>query len=112
MQPTGDGDGATLLADGTGLVERPGRLIWEKGKPVFVFIMQEGGSRLQSMELLPNQLLEALEQEAERGISEFVISARVTRYKGRTTCYSGKSSITLTTETYRRKTGTLGGLAK
>ena len=82
IQPAEDGDRATLLADGTGLVERPGRLIWEKGKPVFVFIMQEGGSRLQSMELLPNQLLEALEQEAERGISEFVISARVTRYKG------------------------------
>jgi hypothetical protein len=72
-----------LLVDGTVLVERPGRLVRDTGRPMFVFLGEGTQPQLQTMELLPNQLLEAMEHEAERGYSEFIISARVTAYRGK-----------------------------
>jgi len=81
-QPAGRNEEAPLL-DGTTLVERPGRLVFEGGKPLFVFADERTAPRLRAMELLPNQLLEAMEQEAGSSGPEFVISARVTRYKSR-----------------------------
>ena len=73
-------DGLPLLVDGTLLVERPGRLMHEGGKPMFSFIDEGAGVKLRSMEILPNQLLEAMERELQLGTTQFVISAEVTRY--------------------------------
>lgn len=75
-------DDSGLLPEGTILVERPGRLVSDGGRPMFVFLTSATGGRPQSMELLPCQLLEALERESARG-SEFTVSGEVTRYRGR-----------------------------
>jgi len=75
-------DDSSLLPEGTILVERPGRLVSDGGRPMFVFLTSATGGRPQSMELLPCQLLEALERESARG-SEFTVSGEVTRYRGR-----------------------------
>jgi hypothetical protein len=82
-QPAGAAEGPGLLADGATLVERPGRMVVEDGKPRFVFYAGADEPKLHTMDILPNQLLEALEREVQRGSSEFVISAEVTRYQGR-----------------------------
>lgn len=79
-----DGQGAAvLLPDGTMLVERPGRLVWENERPNFVFYSDAGVSKLQTMEILPNGFREALERQAQFGNTEFVISGQVTRYRNR-----------------------------
>lgn len=76
--------GTQLLAEGTMLVERPGRLVRDEGKPMFVFHSSEAGPALRQMELLPNGFLEALEGEADRlENAEFVISGEVTCYRER-----------------------------
>jgi hypothetical protein len=72
----------SLLADGSFLVERPGRLVVEDGVPRFRFIAEEGVVELRDMELVPNQLLELMEREARRGAVEFIVSGEVTRYRG------------------------------
>ncbi|MGD8451094.1 MAG: hypothetical protein PVJ57_04695 [Phycisphaerae bacterium] len=78
------GSGGQLLAEGTMLVERPGRFVVQDGKPTFIFHSIEAGPALRQMELLPNGFLEALEGEAERVDNpEFVISGEVTCYRGR-----------------------------
>ena len=73
-------DRAPILVDGTILVDRPGRLIVEQGKPTFVFHAESEGAKLTSMEILPNRLLEAMQREAQTAAPDFVISAEVTRY--------------------------------
>jgi hypothetical protein len=81
-QPVGAAQEPTLLVDGAIVVERPGRLLYENGEPIFAFFSLDAGPQLNAMQLLPNQLLEAVEREAKLGSSEFVISGRVTRYRG------------------------------
>lgn len=76
-------DGLPLLLEGTFLVERPGRLMREDGRAVFVFRVDADRAASRSMPMLENQLLETMEGEAEAGFSEFIISAEVTRYGGR-----------------------------
>jgi hypothetical protein len=71
-----------LIPEGTILVERPGRLVTDNGRPTFVFLTPETGGHTQTMELLPNQLLEAMERQSASG-AQFTISAQVTRYRGR-----------------------------
>ena len=66
-------DASGLIPEGTILVERPGRLVSDGGRPMFVFLTSATGGRPQSMELLPCQLLEALERESARS-SEFTVS--------------------------------------
>lgn len=75
-------DGQPLLLEGTFLIERPGRLVYDGGRPRFEFMLDDGATAPRIVELLPNQLLETLEQEARLGFSEFVISAEVTQYQG------------------------------
>ena len=77
-----DETGQPLLLEGTFLIERPGRLLREEGRAKFVFLADGTNAAPRTMEILPNQLLETLEREAEAGFGEFVISAEVTRYKG------------------------------
>ena len=76
-----DPEGNPLLVDGTVVVERPARLVYEDGRPKLVLTL-EGSSRQRSMELLRNQLLAAMEHESTAGFSEFVITGEVTRYQG------------------------------
>lgn len=76
-------DGQPLLLEGTFLVERPGRLMREDGRAVFVFRVDADAAASRSMPILENQLLETIEREAEAGFSEFIVSAEVTRYRGR-----------------------------
>lgn len=73
----------TLLLEGTMLIERPGRFVVENGRPKFVFQIAGGGPELRSMEINPSQLLETMERAAKGGITEFTITAEVTRYHGR-----------------------------
>ena len=80
-RPATEPDGPALLVEGTMLVERPGRLVWEQDKAKFAFFAPGQSPGLRTMEILPSQLLEAMEREARVGSSEFVISAEVTRYK-------------------------------
>jgi hypothetical protein len=82
-QPSSDRGTPGLLADGTTVVERPGQLAVEEGRPRFVFYAEGDEPKLRTMEILPNHLLEAMEREAQGGRSEFVISGEVMRYKGR-----------------------------
>jgi ABC-type transport system substrate-binding protein len=78
-------DGQPLLLEGTFLIERPGRLVREGDVSRFqLYVAGDGESQTpRLLEILPNQLLESLEREAEAGFSEFIISAEVTRYRGR-----------------------------
>jgi hypothetical protein len=81
LQP-GATDESGLIPEGTILVERPGRLVSEGGRPTFVFLAAATGAHVQSMELLPSQLLEAMERESTVN-TEFTVSGQVTRYRGR-----------------------------
>jgi hypothetical protein len=78
-----DADGQPLLLEGTLLVERPGRLVREDGHAKFVFQVDADSPVTRAMEILPNQLLEAMEREAQAGFSEFIVTAELTRYKER-----------------------------
>ncbi len=82
-KPTVGPDGQPLLLEGTFLVERPGRLIHENGRPSFVFQGDGESTATRSMVILESQLLETMEREAEAGYSEFIVSGEVTRYNGR-----------------------------
>jgi hypothetical protein len=73
----------SLLPDGY-LVERAGRLVRSGEHVEFHFTSgspAEGAPNI--MEFNKNRWLEAMEVEAEAGVEEFVISAEVTRYRGR-----------------------------
>lgn len=78
-----DPDGQPLLLEGTFIVERPGRLVREGGRAKFVFYQQEGGTGPRHIEILQSQLLEVMEREAESGLTEFVVSGEVMRYRDR-----------------------------
>ncbi len=74
--------GRPLILEGRTLVERSGRLVLEDGTSFFVLTL-EGEKEPRKMQLLPCELLEALERAAATSTSnEFVISAEVTRYRG------------------------------
>lgn len=75
-------DGQPLLLEGTFLVERPGRLVHEDGRAKLVLSPEVEGKGPRTLEILPNQLLEAMEHEASAGFTEFIVSAEVTRYRG------------------------------
>ncbi len=77
-----DPEGNSLLLEGTFLVERPGRLLREEGRSLFICRV-EGSKATRTMEIHENQLLELMEREAEAGFSEFIVSGEVTRYRGR-----------------------------
>ncbi|MBU0638221.1 MAG: hypothetical protein KKB50_05090 [Planctomycetes bacterium] len=79
----GPSEAGGLLLDGTTLVERPGRFVRLGDRAEFVFRPRTGEDRTVRMEILENRLLEAMEAEVEKGTTEFVISAEVTRYQGR-----------------------------
>jgi hypothetical protein len=74
---------ASLLLEGTVLIERAGRLVRLGDRVEFHF---KGGSPAENaadaMEFNKNGLLEAMEAEAAAGVEEFIISAEVTRYRG------------------------------
>lgn len=79
----GNTDDEAPLLEGTFIIERPGRFIVEGDQPRFLFQMKGGGKAPQSLELLPNKLLELMEAESQKGFSEFIISAEVTSYQGK-----------------------------
>lgn len=75
-------DDSGVLADGTSVADRPGRLVRVGDHCEFEFVPSDGAGGPISLEVLRNQYLELMEAEAERGVSEFVISAEITRYRG------------------------------
>ncbi|MEW6252003.1 MAG: hypothetical protein AB1716_15285 [Planctomycetota bacterium] len=77
-----DSEGHPLLIDGAVLVERPGRLVYEGGRPVFILHLEGADGRTRKLELLKNQMLEAMEREAKAGFTEFILSGEITRYDG------------------------------
>jgi hypothetical protein len=81
--PSAGADGQGLLLEGAFLSERSGRLVHEGGRAKFVFNVDGAGQSPRSIDILENQLLEAMEREAESGFGDFIISAEVTRYQGR-----------------------------
>lgn len=74
---------ANLLLEGSILVDRAGRLVRKQERAEFEFVGQTGDQALPPMIILESQYLEAMEREADAGAREFVITAEVTRYKGR-----------------------------
>jgi len=83
---TRGGEAATgaLLLDGTPLSQCAGRLVCSGDRSLFEFksgAPAEGAPS--AMEILRNAWLEAMEAELATGVSEFIISAEVTRYRGR-----------------------------
>lgn len=77
------GDGGLLL-EGTVLVERSGRLVRRGDSSEFKIApgsLPENAPEV--MEFNKNGLLEAMEREHDTGVMQFVISAEVTRYRGR-----------------------------
>lgn len=78
-----DAEGQPLLLEGTFVVERPGRLVREGGRARFVFHVDGAGKSPRTIEILENQLLEAMEREAEAGFSDFIVSGEITRYRDR-----------------------------
>jgi hypothetical protein len=85
--PAGQGavapEQANLLLEGSILVDRAGRLVRTHERAEFEFVGQAGDQALPPMIILESQYLEALEREADAGAREFVITAEVTRYRGR-----------------------------
>jgi hypothetical protein len=73
-------DGLPVLAEGTIIVERPGRMIREGGRTKFVFHVPGEAQKPRTVEIVSSQLLEAMEKEAEAGFSEFIVSGTVLRY--------------------------------
>jgi hypothetical protein len=74
----------SLLLEGTPLIERTGQLVRSGQRSEFRF--EPGGlagEMPDTMEILRNSWLEAMEREAEAGVQRFVISAEVTRYRDR-----------------------------
>ncbi len=73
-----------LLPDGYRLVDRPGRLAREGDYWVFSFEDRGQGSPQLPIRLLPNRLLEDMEQFSEGGTKPvvFVVSGEVTEYHG------------------------------
>ncbi|MGE3182046.1 MAG: hypothetical protein AB7N71_10475 [Phycisphaerae bacterium] len=82
LSGSGLAQNARLLREGSMVVERPGRFVIENKTPMFVFTPQ-GEQEPRTLEINKNEFLEALEQAAANGSREFVISAEVTRYRGR-----------------------------
>jgi hypothetical protein len=78
-----DPEGNPLLLEGTFLSERPGRLAHEDARAKFICYVDSGGQSPRTIEILPSQLLEAMEREAEAGFSDFIVSGEVMRYRGR-----------------------------
>ncbi|HUU98523.1 MAG TPA: hypothetical protein VM487_22545 [Phycisphaerae bacterium] len=74
--------GEPLLLEGTVLVERPGRYVTADGRALFLFHADASSRKAERMEILANQYLEIMENEVRAGISEFVITAEVTSYRG------------------------------
>jgi hypothetical protein len=80
----GSKPGEPLLPEGEVVVERPGKYVaGEDGGARFLFQADDSSRGVERMEILPNQFLEIMENEAKAGISEFVITAEVTSYRGR-----------------------------
>ncbi len=65
------------------LVERRGRLIHEDGRAKFVLYADATSQVPRTLEVIPNQLLEAMEREGRAGFNDFIVTAEVTRYKDR-----------------------------
>lgn len=81
---TGSLDGRAtkaLIPEGRQLVGRSGTLVVGDDRAEFRFTSREEGLPA-AIELLPNSLLELMEQEAARGAAEFVISGDITAYRG------------------------------
>jgi len=73
-----------LLLEGTSLIERSGSLVRRGERADFRFEPSSLGDGMpDTMEILKNRWLEVMEREAEAGVTEFVISAEVTRYRDR-----------------------------
>jgi hypothetical protein len=75
-------DGQPLLLEGTPLVERPGRLVRDGGRSKFVFFLDGEAQAPRTIPILESQLLETLENEADAGYHEFIVSGEVTRFRG------------------------------
>lgn len=73
---------AALFLDGEPLVDRPGRLVRRGERCEFVFRLDDTSQKTATLELHRNQLLEAMEDEAESGATEFIVSGEITRYRG------------------------------
>jgi hypothetical protein len=81
--PARGADGQPLILEGTMIVERRGRLVHEEGRAKFVLHADVDSPAPRTLEIVPSQLLEAMEREEQAGFAEFIITAEVTRYKDR-----------------------------
>lgn len=74
-------DGQPLLLEGSFIVERAARIDRSDEQTAFLLSL-DGDGATRRFKAAPNQMLEAIEREAERGADEFIISAEITRYRG------------------------------
>ncbi len=88
------------IAEGSMISERPGRFQREAGRPVLIFAIP-GSSTSIAVEILPSQLLEAVEREAQTSPGEFIVS-------GELTTYGGKNFLLLRKVLRRVENGNLG----
>ncbi len=70
-----------MLLDQSMIFDRPARLVVENGRPMLVLTL-EGSNRPRRLQLLRNQMLEAMERESQAGFREFTVTVEVTRYQG------------------------------
>lgn len=78
------GGSASVLVEGTVLIERPGRLVRRGDRSEFHFTSGGLADGVPSViEFNKNGWLEAMEDEAEAGVQEFIISAETSSYRGR-----------------------------
>lgn len=72
-----------LLLEGRVLSDRSGVFQRVNERSEFEFSQPIEDVPTQRFELLPNSWLEAMERDAETGVSDFTITAEVTRYRGK-----------------------------
>lgn len=74
---------APLIAEGTFLIRRPGRvIILPTGERVFAFSPDERGTAMRPMVLIPSLTLQRMEQAAEGRETAFIITGEVFMYLG------------------------------
>lgn len=76
------GDGQLIL-EGQTIYARPGRIAREGSETRFLFHAGNDQSMRYEMPINPSSLLELMENEADKGVTEFEVTADVKLYRGR-----------------------------
>lgn len=75
------GESEDLFPEGS-VEQRGGRLIQTEGAAQFRFASVSEGLGGRTMEILKNAWLERMEQDARSGMTEFIVSGEITKYRG------------------------------